>query len=106
MVAPADNRNPDEPGSGAPPEPVDARLYVPDPKGWTARVKQGWEKLYCFYKQPGQDYFHQLMSGEIYLERGEEVVCLMCALRRRLITTDRLNWQHRDRSRTGGETDA
>jgi hypothetical protein len=82
----------------AAPDPADGRLYVPDPEGWRARVKQGWDKLYCFYKQPGHEYFHLLMSGEIYLERGEEVVCLMCALRRGIITTDRLNWQHRHRS--------
>jgi hypothetical protein len=75
----------------------DVRLYVPELEGWTARVKGGWEKLYCFYKQPGQDYFHLLMGGEIYLERGEEVVCLMCALRRGIVTTDRLHWQHRGR---------
>lgn len=101
MVAPADDRDRDEPGPrGIPaPDPVDVRLYFPHPDGWSARVKQGWDKLYCFYKQPGQDYFHLLMGGEIYLERGEEVVCLMCALRRGLITTDRLNWQRRDRSR-------
>ena len=99
MVAPADDRDVQTPGGLPAAETGDVRLYVPDPDGWSARVKQGWEKLYCFYKQPGQDFFHLLMSGEIYLQRGEEVVCLMCALRRGLVTTDRLNWQHRDRSR-------
>lgn len=79
-------------------EPPDGRLYLPDTEGWSARVKNGWDKLYCFYKLPGQDYFHLLMGGEVYLERGEEVVCLMCALRRGIVTTDRLNWQHRGRA--------
>lgn len=99
MVAPADDRDRDvpSPGDARVPDPADVRLYFRHPDGWSARVKQGWDKLYCFYKQPGQDYFHLLMGGEIYLERGEEVICLMCALRRGLITTDRLNWQHRDR---------
>ena len=73
---------------------LDGRLYLTDTDGWSARVKKGWERLYCFYKQPGEEYFHLLMGGEIYLERGEEVVCLMCALRRGLVTSDRLNWQH------------
>ena len=102
MVAPVDNDEIDQPVDTAAADSADVRLYLPDPDGWTAKVKQGWEKLYCFYKQPGQDYFHLLMGGEIYLQRGEEVVCLMCALRRGLITTDRLNWQHRGRSRERG----
>lgn len=89
---------PDEPEVHHATDSADARLYLPDPEGWTARVKRSWDKQYCFYKQPGQDYFHLLMGGEIYLERGEEVVCLMCALRRGIITTDRLNWQHRGRA--------
>jgi hypothetical protein len=76
----------------------DVRLYLPDPEGWTARVKRGWEKLYCFYKRPDEDSFHLLMGGEVYLERGEEVICLMCALRQGFVTTDRLNWQNRGRA--------
>ena len=74
---------------------TDARLYVTAPEGWRARIKDGWERHYCFYKRPGEDYFHLLMSGEIYLEHGEEMVCLMCALRRGVITTNRLYWQQR-----------
>ncbi|MBL8848195.1 MAG: hypothetical protein JNG89_00845, partial [Planctomycetaceae bacterium] len=73
----------------------DVRLYLPDIDGWSARVQKSGERLYCFYKLPGQDYFHLLMDGEIFLQKGEEVVCLMCALRRGVVTTDRLNWQHR-----------
>ena len=73
----------------------DVRLYAPAPEGWQAKIKDGWERQYCFYKRPGEDYFHLLMSGEIYLIHGEETVCLMCALRRGIITTDRLFWQHR-----------
>ncbi|REJ88423.1 MAG: hypothetical protein DWQ34_22350 [Planctomycetota bacterium] len=82
------------------PSPVrdrDERLYVPEQEGWKARIKDGWEKQYCFYKRPGEDFFHLLMSGEIFLQRGEEQVCLMCALRRGIVTTDRLYWQRAER---------
>lgn len=85
-------------------ESTDVRLYLPDAEGWHARVKRGWEKLYCFYKLPGQDYYHLLMGGEIYLQRSEEVVCLTCALRHGIVTTDRLNWQRHGR-KSGASAD-
>lgn len=72
----------------------DARLYVPSPEGWTARIKQGWEKEYCYLQRPGEDHFHLILNGEIYLEHGNERYCLSCALRHGLITTERLHWQH------------
>ena len=81
----------------------DGRLYVLDPEGWSAHVKEGWEKQYCFSKRPGEDFFHLLTYGEVYLQRGEEIVCLMCAARRRIITTDRLFWQQPGRTRPAGE---
>lgn len=77
-----------------PPSENDVRLYVSDPEGWQAHVKQGWEKQYCYYKHPGEDYFHLLMNGEVYLQHGDEKVCLTCALRHGILTTDRLHWQH------------
>jgi hypothetical protein len=75
------------------PDIPDARLYVSAPEGWEARLKQGWEKEYCYAQNPGEDYFHLLMSGEIYLQRGNEKYCLTCALRRGILTTNRLNWK-------------
>jgi hypothetical protein len=71
----------------------DIRLYLPFPEGWQARVKHGWEKEYCFQKNPGEDYFHLILNGEIYLENGDERYCLNCAFRRGVINHDRLNWQ-------------
>ncbi|MBX3443911.1 MAG: hypothetical protein KF774_16000 [Planctomyces sp.] len=75
----------------------DYRLYLPDPETWSARVKVGWEKEYCFAKLPGQDYLHLLLSGEIYIQRGDEKLCLWCAMRRNILTEDRLYWQNRPR---------
>lgn len=77
---------------------TDARLYVPQSQDWTAHVKQGWEKLYCHSQAPGEDHFHLLLNGEIYLERDGDKYCLNCALQHGIITDDRLYWQ---RSRPG-----
>jgi hypothetical protein len=35
---------------------------------------------------PGQDYYHRLLDGEIYLFRGDERLCLACAERRGLLS--------------------
>ena len=35
---------------------------------------------------PGQDYYHRLLDGEIYLVRDDEKLCLACAERRGLLS--------------------
>jgi hypothetical protein len=35
---------------------------------------------------PGEDYYHRLRDGEVYLEREDERICFACASRRGLIT--------------------
>jgi hypothetical protein len=72
----------------------DARLYVPAADGWAAHIKQSGDREYCFFQSPGEDHFHLLMGGELFLQRGHEKCCLNCALRRGYVTTDRLFWQH------------
>ena len=81
--------------SDAQPETPDAdsRLYVLDPETWTTSIKLNWEKEYCYFQTPGQDYFHLLLCGEIYLQGKIEKCCLQCGLRRGIITNDRLYWQ-------------
>ena len=76
------------------PAQPDGRLYVPMPDVWDAHVKKNWEQDYCFFQNPGENYFHLLVGGEIYLQRGDEKCCLNCALRHGFTTTDRLHWQH------------
>ena len=78
------------------PGPIDRRLYVPYAEGWEACIKSGWDNEYCFRKNPGDDFFHSLMCGEIYLRRGDEKYCLGCAVRDRIITADRVYWQRRE----------
>lgn len=72
----------------------DIRLYVPRPEGWKAHVKTDSQKEYCHLKNSGEDHFHLLTTGEIYLENNEEKFCLNCALAHGFITRNRLHWQH------------
>lgn len=78
-----------------PPKSTDQehRLYFPEHEGWTAQIKRSWENEYCFTANPGEDYFHLLVNGEIYVQKGAEKYCLNCALRQKVITSDRLYWQ-------------
>ena len=71
---------------------VDRRLYVPFSESWEVRIKSG-PRDYCSYRQPGEDGFHLLLSGEIYLQYGSQKMCLSCAYRQGFITDDRLFWQ-------------
>lgn len=92
----------DGPAAPWPPEaepPIDTtpdvRLYVCEPESWQARLKYDSERVYCYSKTPGQDFFHLILNGEIYLQRDHEKLCLQCALRQEVATLDRLHWQHR-----------
>jgi len=78
----------------SPTEGFDRRVYIPDAEGWQARIKHGWDNDYCYAKSPGQDYFHLLLNGEIYIQKEHEKFCLNCAVRLGLVTTDRLYWQN------------
>jgi hypothetical protein len=73
----------------------DVRLYLPDGEGWEAHIKQNSEKVYCYSKHPGEDYFHLIVNGELYLVRDHEKYCLRCGLRLGILTQDRLFWQRR-----------
>ncbi|QDT16282.1 hypothetical protein [Alienimonas californiensis] len=83
--------------SADPPGPpsfhLDGRLYVREMQNWKAVVKQDFAKLYCHAKMPGEDYYHLLTGGEIYLDDGESQLCLNCAVRTGVLTTDRQHWQ-------------
>ena len=71
----------------------DRRLYVPRADTWTVKIKPGFEREYCHSKFPGEDYYHLLVGGELHLDSGEQKLCLTCALRLGLMTTDRQFWQ-------------
>ena len=77
----------------------DTRLYVPDNEDWNVEIKRDSERVYCYSKHPGQEWFHLILSGEIYVTRQHERYCLRCALRMGFLTVDRLFWQHRVQKR-------
>lgn len=77
-------------------EPVDdRRLYLPSFEGWSAHLKTESEKVYCYSKKPGEDFYHRISRGEIYVQRDHEKYCIECALRLNFLTNDRLFWQKR-----------
>lgn len=63
------------------------RLFLHEP-GWRITQKLGSQREFCYTMAPGQDYYHRLQDGEIYLQRGdgEERLCVACAERRGLIS--------------------
>jgi hypothetical protein len=63
------------------------RLFVFEP-GWKIGRKSDSIREFCYQMSPGQDYYHRLMDGEIYLFRSDEKVCLPCAARRGLVSYD------------------
>jgi hypothetical protein len=73
----------------------DIRLYLVEPDSWEALIKRDSEKLHCYQKNPGEDFFHRISKGEVYLQSETEKLCLTCALRRGVATQDRLFWQNR-----------
>jgi ATP-dependent Clp protease ATP-binding subunit ClpA len=81
----------------------DARVYIPRSDVWQAHVKRGGDKLYCYLKLPGDEAFHMILNGEIFLQRGDEKYCLDCALRHGFATRDRLHWQRVKREKQPGE---
>jgi hypothetical protein len=73
----------------------DLRLYIPDNEDWTVHIKRDSDRSFCYSKHPGQDWYHLILGGEIYIARQHEKYCLRCALRLGIATQDRLFWQHR-----------
>jgi hypothetical protein len=73
-----------EPSENAPSLP---RLFLFEP-GWRIARKSGSEREFCYQIAPGQDYYHRLLDGEIYLHKADEKICLPCAARRGLLTYD------------------
>jgi hypothetical protein len=75
------------------PTPLIPHAVVPDPRrlflfesGWRIGLKLGSEREFCYMTAPGQDYYHRLLDGEIYLARNDEKLCLACAERRGLLS--------------------
>ena len=61
------------------------RMFIFE-SGWRVGVKTGSTRELCYMMAPGQDYYHRLLDGEIFLVRDGERLCLACASRRGLIS--------------------
>ena len=76
---------------------VDHRLYATDADSIDVRIKLSSEKGYCHHRFPGEEHFHLLIGGELYVARGDQKICLECAMRLGYLTANRLHWQNRER---------
>jgi hypothetical protein len=61
------------------------RLFLHEP-GWRIALKVGSDREFCYVMAPGQDYYHRLLDGEVFLHNNEERLCLACAERRGLLS--------------------
>ena len=77
---PATPELPEAPSSG-----IASRLFVHEP-GWRVVLKIGSVREFCYQMAPGQEYYHRLLDGEIYVHHGDEKLCLSCASRRGLLS--------------------
>ncbi len=64
-----------------------SRMYLSEP-GWRIGVKLGSDREFCYARTPGQDFYHRLLDGEVYLQRAEEKLCVACASRRGLFAAE------------------
>ena len=62
-------------------------MYLSEP-GWRVGVKTGSDREFCYMRAPGQDFYHRLLDGEVFLQRDDEKLCLACASRRGLIVAE------------------
>lgn len=85
-------------GLTRPTDSTDVRVYVREHADWEASVKRDSTKVYCYARNPGEDFFHLILMGEVYLIRGDEKYCLKCALRQGVVTRDRLFWQRHSKT--------
>ena len=79
------NPEPDRPALQEPTTPPARRLFLREP-GWRVALKVGSERSFCYMMAPGQDFYHRLLDGEVYVFNGEERICLACAVRRGLLS--------------------
>ena len=66
------------------PAPIPRRMFVFE-RGWRVGVKTGSERELCHMMAPGQDFYHRLGDGEVFVQQNTEKLCLSCAFRRGLI---------------------
>jgi hypothetical protein len=63
------------------------RIYLSEP-GWRIGVKIGSEREFCYMRAPGQEFYHRLLDGEVFVHRDDERLCWACATRRGLLVAE------------------
>ena len=81
------SRRDDPSGREPAPNLAGRRLFLTLP-GWSVGLKMGSERSFCSMKSPGQDYYHRLLDGELFVTQGDERVCFVCAERRGLLSSE------------------
>lgn len=73
--------------SSAPPDVAfePRRLFLREP-GWRIGQKSGNAREFCFMVAPGQNFYHRLHDGELFVHHGDERFCLACAERKGLLS--------------------
>ncbi|HKI17139.1 MAG TPA: hypothetical protein VKA15_04640 [Isosphaeraceae bacterium] len=80
-----DSRSTPSPELDAPDETTrPSRLFLLE-SGWRISIKTDSQRAFCFMMAPGQDFYHGLLDGEVFVQRGEQRFCIACAIRRGLI---------------------
>lgn len=67
-----------------PEEPMVPRVFLREP-GWRVGLKVGSDREFCHSMAPGDDTYHRLADGEMFVYTPEERLCLPCADRRGLL---------------------
>lgn len=62
-------------------------MFIFEP-GWRVGIKAGSDREFCYMMAPGQDFYHRLLDGEVFLHRHAEKICLACAIRRGLLAAE------------------
>lgn len=61
------------------------RFFLHEP-GWRIGLKVGSEREFCYMMAPGEEGYHRISSGELYIFNSDERLCFACAQRRGVLT--------------------
>lgn len=67
--------------------PSQRRMFLFE-KGWRINLKTNSTREFCYQIAPGDNHYHRLLDGEVYLQKDDERLCLACASRRGLIADE------------------
>lgn len=76
-----------DPKTGAADDSEPPRIFLRG-AGWQVAQKHSSDRAFCHQIAPGDESYHRLGDGEVYLHRGEERLCLPCAARRGLLSRE------------------